>query len=386
MKKCLIALCAALLIAGSSPAQSYTFDHGPYLQQMTDSAVTFVFTTSQRGIAWIELRDTEGNTTPYYALHNGLRDAYDTLHAVRVDALKPASQYQYRLISKQITDFQPYKVTFGDSIASRWYNFSTPDPKSTRCSFIALSDMHEDAAKLETLLKVADVDHADRIFYVGDMMNFYADPAVPFRAFIDKSVELFASERPFSLVRGNHETRGNRAREYIQFVPKTDGKFYGAYRVGEVMFVILDCGEDKVDSHWAYAGLTDFDTYRTEEAAWFARLIETKAYRTARWHVVMNHFPPVDPRGKDVSDPEHGIADMGAKFLPLYRKASIDLMISGHMHEYSYLNPAEHPEFDFPVVVNSTKTVARVDIDGKQMQLKVMDAEGEVFKEVTINK
>lgn len=59
------------------------------------------------------------------------------------------------------------------------------------------------------------------------------------------------------------------------------------------MFVVLDCGEDKPDDFPVYAGLNDFDSYRSEQARWFAELIRSKEYRTARWHVVMNHFPPV---------------------------------------------------------------------------------------------
>ena len=29
---------------------------------------------------------------------------------------------------------------------------------------------------------------------------------------------------------------------------------------------MLDCGEDKQDTHPVYAGLTDFDAYRSQEA------------------------------------------------------------------------------------------------------------------------
>lgn len=47
------------------------------------------------------------------------------------------------------------------------------------------------------------------------------------------------------------------------------------------MFVVLDCGEDKPDDFPVYAGLNDFDSYRSEQARWFAELIRSKEYRTA---------------------------------------------------------------------------------------------------------
>ena len=109
----------------STSAQTYRFDHGPYLQELTNTGVTFVFTTSEKGISWVELKDENGKITSHYDVKNGLRNAYTTFNTIRVEGLHPDTRYQYRMISKQITDFQPYKVTFGDSITSQWYEFST---------------------------------------------------------------------------------------------------------------------------------------------------------------------------------------------------------------------------------------------------------------------
>lgn len=384
MKKLFFCL-AGLWLCGQVSAQSYSFDHGPYLQELTEDGVTFVFTTSSEGVSWVELRAQDGSLSRHYALKDGFRDAYTTFNSIRVENLSPATRYEYRLGSKEITDFQPYKVTFGDSIVSRWYGFSTPDPRTDKCSFIALSDMHQQPEKLEHLLTLSDVESADRIFYVGDMMDYYDDGSKPFEYFIDKSVEMFATERPFVLVRGNHETRGNLARSYARYAPSTSGKYYGAFRVGDIMFVMLDCGEDKPDDFWVYAGLTDFDAYRTEQAEWFAGLIRSKAYKSARWHVVMNHFPPLSDT--DDGGPEgHGVRDTKAKFLPLYLEADIDLMISGHMHRYQFMDPAERSDLNFPVIVNSTESVVRADIDGRTMKVRVMDVKGDTLKEFTVSR
>ena len=333
----------------------------------------------------MEVKPDGGEAERHYTVRNGLRDAYNTFNVIRVENLRPDTRYQYRLCSKQIADFQPYKVTFGDSIVSPWRRFSTPDPKATACSFIALSDMHQQPDKLGRLLNQAGVGSADMIFYVGDMMNYYDNEETPFRSFIDKSVELFASEKPFVLVRGNHETRGNMAREYARYVPKSSGKYYGAYRVGDIMFIVFDCGEDKPDDFWVYAGLTDFDGYRTEQAAWFGELIRSKAYKSAKWRIVMNHFPPLSHMESD--NPErHGIQDITDKFLPLYNQAKIDLMISGHTHAYEFMSPDKYDRLTFPVIVNSTESVARIDIDGRTLKAKVTDTGGNTLKEFTISK
>ncbi len=385
MKKIVFCFLGLLAVLYTASAQSYTFNHGPYLQELSEHAVTFVFTTSDKGFSWVEVKPDGGEAERHYTVRNGLRDAYNTFNVIRVENLRPDTRYQYRLCSKQIADFQPYKVTFGDSIVSPWRRFSTPDPKATACSFIALSDMHQQPDKLGRLLNQAGVGSADMIFYVGDMMNYYDNEETPFRSFIDKSVELFASEKPFVLVRGNHETRGNMAREYARYVPKSSGKYYGAYRVGDIMFIVLDCGEDKPDDFWVYAGLTDFDGYRTEQAAWFGELIRSKAYKSAKWRIVMNHFPPLSHMEGD--NPErHGIQDITDKFLPLYNQAKIDLMISGHTHAYEFMSPDKYDRLTFPVIVNSTESVARIDIDGRTLKAKVTDTGGNTLKEFTISK
>ena len=385
MKKIVFCFLGLLAVLYTASAQSYTFNHGPYLQELSEHAVTFVFTTSDKGFSWVEVKPDVGEVERHYTVRNGLRDAYNTFNVIRVENLRPDTRYQYRLCSKQIADFQPYKVTFGDSIVSPWRRFSTPDPKATACSFIALSDMHQQPDKLGRLLNQAGVGSADMIFYVGDMMNYYDNEETPFRSFIDKSVELFASEKPFVLVRGNHETRGNMAREYARYVPKSSGKYYGAYRVGDIMFIVFDCGEDKPDDFWVYAGLTDFDGYRTEQAAWFGELIRSKAYKSAKWRIVMNHFPPLSHMESD--NPErHGIQDITDKFLPLYNQAKIDLMISGHTHAYEFMSPDKYDRLTFPVIVNSTESVARIDIDGRTLKAKVTDTGGNTLKEFTISK
>ena len=168
------------------------------------------------------------------------------------------------MISKQITDFQPYKVTFGDSITSQWYEFSTWNPKTgpllLYCIERHASGPRQTGPAAESRRRTK---RRYQIFYVGDMMNYYDNEAVPFQSFIDTSVSLFATERPFVLVRGNHETRGNKAREYNRYVPKSDGKYYGAYRIGDVMFVIMDCGEGQAGR---LLGLCGFDRFRTATA------------------------------------------------------------------------------------------------------------------------
>lgn len=61
------------------------------------------------------------------------------------------------------------------------------------------------------------------------------------------------------------------------------------------MIVMLDCGEDKADSHPVYAGFTDYSAYRGEQRKWLEALVKSKEYKKARYHIVICHFPLAIP-------------------------------------------------------------------------------------------
>lgn len=360
----------------------FTVSHGPYLQEVTSDRATFVFTTSLPSFSFIELK-AEGSeeVKRYYHTEHGLHDANTTFHSVSAGDLKPGTAYSYRILAKEMRDFQPYKVVFGDSLASQWYTFRTVDPKRKGGSLFVVSDVHNNSEQLETLLNLCDYKTCDAFFYAGDMMSYMESEETPFQAFIDTSVRMFASSVPFDMVRGNHETRGKWARHYPNLFPQSSGKIYGARRIGDIMVVMLDCGEDKPDSTPVYAGLTDFDSYRSEQAEWLSRLVKTKEFKSARYRIVISHFPmanvfPPEKRGN------HGTNDLKAKMLPILNKANIDLMVSGHTHRFAY-HEAGSAGNAFPVIVGSNQSATRLDIADGNIKAKVIDKTGKVLLEKT---
>ena len=191
--------CLALGLAAQSELQLV---HGPYLQEVTQDGATVVFLVSEKSFSWIELKPhgaAEKEIVRCYASKDGLKAAYNTFNSIRLEKLLPGKSYDYRILSKEICSFQPYKVVFGDSISTQWYTFSTLDPQKKGASIFITSDMHSDAKKLEAVLKFTDYKTCDAIMYAGDMMNYMDDPEGPFTSFIDTSVKMFASSIPFSI-------------------------------------------------------------------------------------------------------------------------------------------------------------------------------------------
>lgn len=363
----------------------YRFTHGPYLQEPSATGMTVVFTTSAPGFSWVELMKPGEPPVNYYRVRNGLREAGNTLNAVRMTGLQPATRYLYRICSRQVDAFDPYRVAFGDSLVSDWIPFRTVDPQADDHSFLIMSDIHGDTVRLRKLLNRGDYNSCDAVIFVGDMADYLDTPDALFRGFIDRCTDLFATRIPFVAVRGNHETRGAFAHTYSAYIPREDGLIYGAYRWGDVMMVMLDAGEDKPDSRQVYAGLTDFDAYRSQQAAWLRNLVAGPIYRTAHYRIVLSHYatlyPTICDRMKGLYN--HGMADMSRKFLPVLNDSSVDLMLSGHTHRFAWYLPGDRGN-RFPVVVGSDRSAVRLDVGEGTIRVRAFDEEGRTLLEKII--
>ncbi len=378
---------AALWFSPASEAsdQDYNFNHGPYLQELSDHGVSFMFTTTDKGFSWVELKEKgapDDTAKVCYTSRDGLKEANNTFNAIRVSNLKPGTSYQYRICSKSIETFEPYKVVFGKEIKSPWYDFKTFSPQQKTCSIFAVSDIHDDPEKLEKLLELGNYKECDAMFLVGDITSYCASQDQPYKSYIDLCVNMFAREKPFILVRGNHETRGALAREYSGYVPQSSGHIYGTQKIGDSFFIFLDCGEDKPDSHPVYAGLTDFDQYRAEQAQWLEKVVQSQEFQKAKHRIVMSHFPILerDVYERDRGELAHGMNDISLKMIDILNKAGIDLMVSGHTHRYAF-HEVVPGKRNFPVLVNSNHGAARLDISPNGIQLKAFDLNGKMLLE-----
>lgn len=354
--------------------------HGPYLQEVTTDGATFAFQTSQPSFSFIELKkEGEEDSNNYAGSQHGLKQADATFFAIRAEELQPNTTYQYRIHTKEIKSFQPYKVVFGDSIASSWYTFRTIDPKQKGGSIFITSDMHSNPKLLKNLLERCDYKTCTSFFYAGDMMNYMTENGEhPFTSFIDTSVEMFATSIPFEFVRGNHETRGNMARIFPSFFPKQNGKIYGSYLMGDVMVIMLDTGEDKSDSHPVYAGLTDFDNYRSEQARWLEKVVKSKEFKKAKYRIVISHFPLVVDKEWEKGTTWKGCQDASRKFLPILNHAGIDLIVAGHTHRFFYHKPEESGN-QCPVLEQGAMCATRLDLTDGNIHIKVIGKNGEIL-------
>ena len=361
-------------------ADGFGIEHGPYLQNVTEDKATVFFTTSSPSFAWIEV-ESDGWVEPRRFANSeaGLLDAYTKNYSIEINGLERGKQYRYRIVAKEMKEFRPYKITYGDSIATEWERFYTTDSKAKECSFVIINDGHDNAGKVRTLLEKSQLSSANAVIYLGDMISYSEREDVPYNGFIDLSTELFASNKPFIAVRGNHETRGNMARRYKEYVGTHEGRFYNIYYYGNTALIVLDTGEDKPDSHPVYGGINDFDSYRNEQALWLQQEIKSKRFRQCSNRIVLIHIPPYIT-GNHHSE-QHAEKELSRLFTPIFNKAKIDLVLSGHTHRHMDIEP-DGDERKFPIIVNDNNSVVDLKITKEGIGVTITDKDGKV----TLNK
>lgn len=370
--------------SGSQSGAAYAVDHGPYLQGVTCDAATVMFTTSHKGYSTVEVRRAgEAQVRACDSRKDGLIMANNRENRITINGLQPATDYEYRIVSTRIEEFQPYRVTYGERIETPWYRFRTFDPAAETFRFVVMNDIHDTPEKCARLLAGAPLDEADMVFYLGDMMSYFSHPEQPYTSFIDVSVEAFARNKPFAVVRGNHETRGALARTYDRYICNNpEGRYYGLYTYGDTAVVMLDCGEDKPDDTPVYAGVVAFDAYREEQVAWLREAVQSEPFRRARHRIVMLHIPPVDARMAE-QDPEgvremlewHGNVHWGQLVLPVLNGAGIDVLFAAHQHSFHYL-PALEGVHDFPIVINDNRSAVHVCSDASGIHVRIVEMDG----------
>lgn len=360
--------------------------HGPYLQNMGTDEVTIVWLSDKPSVGWVELAPDD-NTNFYaterprfYDASNGVKNT-STIHTVKLKGLKPGTHYRYRVFAQEVLSHIGHKIVYGYYAATDVYGkkpltFKTSDPANPSVSFAMVNDIHGKNDLLEGLISKCDMKKTDFVLFNGDMVSVFNEENHIFDGFMDKATQLFASETPMYYTRGNHETRGAFATEFQRYFSPKEENIYYTFRQGPICFVILDTGEDKPDTDIEYAGITVYDEYRTEQAAWLREVLNSKEYREAPFKVIVAHIPPIGGW--------HGNLEVENKFMPLLRDARPDLMLCGHTHRF--IHQKADAKTPFPIVVNANNSVLKVTADPGKMDIQVIDVDGKMLDEFSIKK
>lgn len=368
--------------AFSQDAEKLDIVHGPYLQAVTESSATVVWFTNKNCVSRVEYAPADapcdGNEVMMaVASHHGLIDVNARIHKVTLTGLKPGISYNYRVISREIVTFEPYKVVYGNTIMEGPYRVRTWDPRKDSFSFCVVNDIHEKADQLGSLLDLVPPATMDIVFLNGDMIDHWSRENQVFDGFLDVCVKRFAREVPPVYIRGNHETRGALARGLLDYFPTPGGRHYYAFRHGPVSILVLDSGEDKSDSNEEYSGLVDFDAYMAEQTKWLREVVREKSFRQSRYRIAFMHMPPL-ARGQ-----AYGVTRIRELWSGLLNEANIDLAFCGHTHHFARIDPNDSANH-YPIIINAPDMVVQADVSKSRLDVTIQKVDGQIVDRVAL--
>lgn len=354
----------------------------PYLQNPTGGGITVCWQTNTPSNSWVEYGVDSLNLTKARTIKDGQIVANNKLNKIRLSDLTPGARYYYRVHSREIIHFGAYGKIFGGETVSPIYSFCIVPDDAREFTAVVFNDLHQRGATLDTLLGVIRNKNIayDYVFFNGDCIDDPSTEAEAVATLSYFSERVDASNKPVLYIRGNHEIRGAFSIHFSTLFDYAGGETYGSFNIGDTRFMVLDCGEDKPDEHWAYSGLNDFTGFRLKQREFIAKELSSSEFKSAKKRVLIHHIPLY-------GQPEeyHNLAS--DVWCDLLEKAPFDIAINGHTHSFASYKKGEVGN-NFPVVVGGgfdldNATVTVIKRSGTKLTVTVFDTKGkELFTEI----
>jgi acid phosphatase type 7 len=347
--------------------------HGPYLVAPSETSAVIAWTT-----------DTPCHSKVVYGIDQPTMEATSakdgllpvgTTHSVRILGLKPGQLYRYKAVSTRVVKLKGYWPDKGLSASSPVLSFRTFDARRRTATFYAMSDTHEDIARITALMKLADWKQADFLVHLGDAFHTLESEDQLFANWLDPLVQGIGATTPLIYARGNHDTRGPFARSLSSFVPIEEGRFYYTRDVGPIHLVVVDTAEDKPDITNVYAGLNAFGPYREQELAWLEHHTRSSPrLAEAPFRIAVMH------------QPGWGFVHGGSeRWTDWANRSNINLVIAGHTHRFAHIKAGERNN-NYPIVIVGQDQLAKVEATISQLKISLVSKDGSLVHSFVIER
>lgn len=355
--------------------------------------------------AWIEwgyAKDKLDHTA--IAADHGLIAAHDRVLHVTVNHdqdLPTDRPVYYRFVVQALRYQNAYRLTRGEPDATDVYALRLPSATADTVRIVSINDTHEHTDTIRALHREIVKLNPDLLIWNGDTCNDFDEADAPQQILLNPAKDLtmgWATTRPLLYSNGNHDVRGQRAREIARILPgapapaSRDLPYNAALRLGPLAIVTLDTGEDKPDHHPVFAGTAAYQPYREAQAAWLKESVAHNDIAAAPFKVAACHIPLRGLRDHNDGTTLKGYAyycGFGAKlWLPTLTAAKFNAVLSGHMHAARLDEPTvAHPITQLvgggPKLNNATLTVidAKQHEDGAILDIRNLNLDGKVLQQ-----
>ena len=354
---------------------------GPYVQCMTETSFTVIWTTDLDAVAWVEVAPDDG--THFY---NKERDKYydargngvfpiGKIHKVVVDGLEPGSTYRYRVMNRGVIAYNgsgnvQYMHGSGtDVYKGEPHKITTFKEDYDTIRFDLYNDIHGKDSLFNRILSGAR-DNRDFVFLNGDMTSNISNEELIPKMYLGSAAKSLNGGLPLFASRGNHELRGRDAIKWLNYFQTTTGTPYYSFSIGDFFFVVLDACEDKPDSDIEYSGIVASKPYVERQGRWLKEVIASEECRNAKVRIAFCHVPP-ESKGW------YGAAQMCNILVPPLNEAGFDAMFCGHIHRWRVAEPdGSISNAGFPVICNANMERMEVTATEDAIEISTFDTDG----------
>ncbi len=266
----------------------------------------------------------------YYDERNGIMRSLCTTHRVTVPMAALDAAGEYTVCEREIIDRKPYFPETADTVKTT-FTFRPLPADNIRAYHVA--DTHNKVA--DPCKAAAYFGDIDLLIMNGDIPDHSGEIA-NFDTIYRLAEGMTGGHIPIVFARGNHDLRGYHAEEIADHTPNLNGYTYFTFRLGNLWGIVLDCGEDKDDSHAEYGLTVSCKAFRRRQTAFIEDVIRHAATEYAAEGIAHKLVVCHNPFTYQQAAPFNIEPEVFAEWARLLKEhVQPDLMICGHLHELS---------------------------------------------------
>lgn len=266
----------------------------------------------------------------YFDHSNGIIRSHVSLHKAEVPMEALNREGKYTVNYRKIVERKPYFSVTEETVSAEYEFFPVRADKPVHIYHLA--DTHGTFGLPASAASYFG-DGIDLLILNGDIPDHSGD-VKNFDLIYELCSAITGGMHPCVFSRGNHDTRGIYAENIADYTPTENGHSYYSFRLGPLWGIVLDCGEDKDDSHPEYGHTVCCHCFRREETEYLENIIkhadeeydgEGVVYKLVICHV------PFTQTSNAPFDIERELFKKWADLLK--EKVKPHLMLTGHNHK-----------------------------------------------------
>lgn len=341
-----LSICAILLLSiqFSNAQKIDSLLVKPYLQHVTQNNMTILWETTSEGSSTVEYGEALLHAKKPNLSKTAKLKGTRTLHEIRLENLKPATKYLYRVRTKLKGSKK--------ELISEVYTFSTAVNAEDAFYFAFIGDTQQNSQTPWAWARIAKQIYGKRpnfIVHAGDLVDDGNQKFHWTDRFFKKGQKTL-SRYPMFTTLGNHE---NDSKFYYDYMANPEPEYYYTVTYGNAQFFFVDTNREVGES--------------SEQYLWLEGAL---ANSKAKWKFVVHHHPPYSTEENDHGDGWIGLSSKkthARDLVPLYETYGVDFCLFGHTHVYERTWPI------FKDAVNIKKGVIYINSGGAGGGLEDLD-------------